>query len=142
VTNPIGGPALHGALDLSGLVRKHATPAPSSTPASPLVRDVDDTTIGELVELSKRVPVILEVYGGELTPQLGPLVESFQGAFVLGTVRGENAPELVQALGIQEFPRLLPLSQVSRYRCSRAFLPRLKFALCWTRCSPSPPKAA
>jgi putative thioredoxin len=109
VSNPLGGPALHGALDLSGLVRKHATPAPASTPASPLVRDVDDSNIGELVELSKRVPVVLEVYGGELTPQLGPLIESYQGAFVLGTVRGENAPELVQALGIQGIPTVVAL---------------------------------
>ena len=109
MSSPLGGPALHGALDLSGLVRKHATPAPSSAPASPLVRDVDDTTIGELVELSKRVPVILEVYGGELTPELGPLIESYAGAFVLGTVRGENAPELVRALGIQGIPTVAAL---------------------------------
>ena len=109
MSNPLGGPALHGALDLSGLVRKHATPAPSSSPASPLVRDVDDSNIGELVELSKRVPVVLEVYGGELTPQLGPLIESYQGAFVLGTVRGESAPELVQALGIQGIPTVVAL---------------------------------
>jgi putative thioredoxin len=73
------------------------------------VRDVDDTSIGELVELSKRVPVVLEVYGGELTPQLGPLIESYQGAFVLGTVRGESAPELVQALGIQGIPTVVAL---------------------------------
>jgi putative thioredoxin len=70
---------------------------------------VDDTTIGELVELSKRVPVILEVYGGELTPELGPLIESYAGAFVLGTVRGENAPELVRALGIQGIPTVAAL---------------------------------
>jgi putative thioredoxin len=73
------------------------------------VRDVDDTSIGELVELSKRVPVVLEIYGGELTPQLGPLIESYRGAFVLGTVRGENAPELVQALGIQGIPTVVAL---------------------------------
>jgi putative thioredoxin len=73
------------------------------------VRDVDDSNIGELVELSKRVPVVLEVYGGDLTPQLGPLIESYQGAFVLGTVRGENAPELVQALGIQGIPTVVAL---------------------------------
>lgn len=109
MSSPLGGPALHGALDLSGLVRKHATPAPTSAPASPLVRDVDDTTIGELIELSKTVPVVLEIYGGELTPQLGPLMESYAGAFVLGTVRGENAPELVQALGIQGIPTVVAL---------------------------------
>ena len=109
MSSPLGGPALHGALDLSGLVRKHASPAPTSAPASPLVRDVDDTTIGELIELSKTVPVVLEIYGGELTPQLGPLMESYAGAFVLGTVRGENAPELVQALGIQGIPTVVAL---------------------------------
>jgi putative thioredoxin len=109
VSSPLGGPALHGALDLSSLVRKHATQAPSAAPASPLVRDVDDTTIGELVELSKRVPVILEVYGGELAPALGPLIESYAGAFVLGTVRGDNAPELVRALGIQGIPTVVAL---------------------------------
>lgn len=109
MSSPLGGPALHGALDLSGLVRKHATPAPTSAPASPLVRDVDDTTIGELIELSKTVPVVLEIYGGELTPQLGALIESYAGAFVLGTVRGENAPELVQALGIQGIPTVVAL---------------------------------
>lgn len=109
MSNPIGGPSLHGALDLSGLVRKHAAPAPASAPASAVVREVDDTTIAELIELSKRVPVVLEIYGGELTPQLGPLIESYQGAFVLGTVRGETAPELVQALGIQGIPTVVAL---------------------------------
>lgn len=117
MSNPLGGPALHGAVDLSSLVRKHATPAPSSAatgapggaPASALVREVDDTSIGALVELSKRVPVVLEIYGGELTPQLAPLIESYRGAFVLGTVRGENAPELVQALGIQGIPTVVAL---------------------------------
>lgn len=109
MSNPIGGPSLHGALDLSGLVRKHAAPAAASAPASAVVREVDDTTIAELIELSKRVPVVLEIYGGELTPQLGPLIESYQGAFVLGTVRGETAPELVQALGIQGIPTVVAL---------------------------------
>ncbi len=109
MSNPIGGPALHGALDLSGLVRKHAAPAPSSAPAGAVVREVDDTTIAQLIELSKRVPVVLEIYGGELTPQLGPLIESYQGAFVLGTVRGESAPELIRALGIQGIPTVVAL---------------------------------
>jgi putative thioredoxin len=91
-------------------VRKHATPAvPADAPSTSgsLVRDVDDTTIGELIELSKRVPVVLEIYGGELSPQLGPLIESYQGTFVLGTVRGESAPELIQALGIQGIPTVV-----------------------------------
>jgi len=85
------------------------TPPPGSTPHNSLVRDVDDRSVAELVELSKSVPVILEVYGGEVTPVLGPIIESYQGRFVLGTVRGESAPELVRALQVEGIPTVLAL---------------------------------
>lgn len=110
VSNPQSTPALRGAMDLSGLVRKHQAP-PSHTPPSTggVVRDVDDQSIGALVELSQSVPVILEIYGGALSPQLGPLIESYGGRFVLGTVRGESAPELIAALGVQGIPTVLAI---------------------------------
>jgi putative thioredoxin len=73
------------------------------------VRDVDDRSVAALVELSKTVPVILEVYGGEVAPVLGPIIESYQGRFVLGTVRGESAPELVKALQVEGIPTVLAL---------------------------------
>jgi len=107
VSNPQSSPALHGAMDLSGLVRKHNAPPAAPAPATALVRDVDDQSIGSLIELSKTVPVVLEIYGGAVTPQLGPLIESYGGAFVLGTVRGESAPELIQALGVQGIPTVI-----------------------------------
>jgi putative thioredoxin len=104
------GPALAGAVDLSGLVKKNQSPPPSgSAPHNSLVRDVDDRSVAALVELSKSVPVILEVYGGEVTPVLGPIIESYQGRFVLGTVRGESAPELVRALQVEGIPTVLAL---------------------------------
>jgi putative thioredoxin len=98
-------------VDLSGLVKKNQVPpAPSGAAAqNSLVRDVDDRTVAALVELSKTVPVILEVYGGEVTPVLGPIIESYQGRFVLGTVRGESAPELVRALQVEGIPTVLAL---------------------------------
>jgi putative thioredoxin len=68
------------------------------------VREVDDASIGPLIELSKTVPVVLEIYGGELSPQLGPLIETYGGALVLGTVRGEQAPELMRALNVEGIP--------------------------------------
>ncbi|MEK9599322.1 MAG: hypothetical protein VW032_01310 [Pontimonas sp.] len=90
MSDPRLGPALAGAVDLSSLVNKNQTPqTPSSGSADSLVRDVDDRSIAALVELSRTVPVILEVYGGEVQPVLGPIIESYQGRFVLGTVRGE-----------------------------------------------------
>jgi putative thioredoxin len=111
VSDPRLGPALAGAVDLSGLVKKNQVPpAPSGAAAqNSLVRDVDDRTVAALVELSKTVPVILEVYGGEVTPVLGPIIESYQGRFVLGTVRGDSAPELVRALQVEGIPTVLAL---------------------------------
>lgn len=103
------GPALAGAVDLSGLVKKNQAPPPASGSPDALVRDVDDRSVAALVELSKTVPVILEVYGGEVAPVLGPLIESYQGRFVLGTVRGESAPELVKALQVEGIPTVLAL---------------------------------
>lgn len=102
-------PALHGAFDLSGLVRKKEQAGAPARQSSAIIRQVNDATIGELVELSRTVPVILEVFGGELSSALGPLVESYQGRLVLGQVRGEEAPELIQALQIQGIPTVLAL---------------------------------
>ena len=109
MSDPRLGPALAGAVDLSGLVKKNQAPPPAAAPSSGLVRDVDDRSVAALVELSKTVPVILEVYGGEVAPVLGPIIESYQGRFVLGTVRGESAPELVKALQVEGIPTVLAL---------------------------------
>lgn len=100
-------PALHGAVDLSGLVRKKEASAAPPPAAGGIVRTVDDVSIGELIELSRQVPVILEIFGGALAPQLAPLIESYNGRFVLGEVRAESAPELVQALQIQGIPTVV-----------------------------------
>lgn len=104
VNEPGLSPALRGAVDLSGLVRKSQAPAQPPASSAGVVRDVDDASIGALIELSKTVPVILEIYGGQLSPQLGALIESYGGAFVLGTVRGEQAPELLKALNVEGIP--------------------------------------
>ncbi len=109
MSDPRLGPALAGAVDLSGLVKKNQAPPPTAAAPNGLVRDVDDRSVAALVELSKTVPVILEVYGGEVAPVLGPIIESYQGRFVLGTVRGESAPELVKALQVEGIPTVLAL---------------------------------
>jgi putative thioredoxin len=109
VSDPRLGPALAGAVDLSGLVKKNQASPPASATSDALVRDVDDRSVAALVELSKTVPVILEVYGGEVAPVLGAIIESYQGRFVLGTVRGESAPELVKALQVEGIPTVLAL---------------------------------
>jgi putative thioredoxin len=104
VNEPGLSPALRGAVDLSGLVRKSQAPVGQPASSEGVVREVDDASIGPLIELSKTVPVVLEIYGGQLSPQLGPLIETYGGAFVLGTVRGEQAPELIKALNVEGVP--------------------------------------
>ena len=104
VNEPGLSPALRGAVDLSGLLRKSQAPVGQPASSEGVVREVDDASIGPLIELSKTVPVVLEIYGGQLSPQLGPLIETYGGAFVLGTVRGEQAPELIKALNVEGVP--------------------------------------
>ena len=109
MSDPRLGPALAGAVDLSGLVKKNQASPPASATSDALVRDVDDRSVAALVKLSKTVPVILEVYGGEVAPVLGAIIESYQGRFVLGPVRAESAPELVKALQVEGIPTVLAL---------------------------------
>lgn len=113
MNNPGMNPALHGAIDLSALVRRHSQPAPApGTPANQdqgVSRRVDDRNVGEVVELSRRVPVILEVIGGDLGASLQSLVEGYGGRFAYAEVRAEDAPELVQALQLPGIPVVLAL---------------------------------
>jgi putative thioredoxin len=114
--NDPAGMNLHGAIDLSGLVKKNAQaagPGPSSPPAasSGLVRDITEAQMAGIVELSQTVPVILEFYGQGHTPALGPIVESFGGRLVLATIDVATSPELVQGLGITGIPTVFAIIQ-------------------------------
>lgn len=107
---------LHGAVDLSGLVRKNTPPAPGSrtpeqTGGAGVVRDIAETQMADIVELSQTVPVILEFYGQGHQPGLGAIVESFGGRLVLATVDVARAPELVQGLGITGIPTAFAVIQ-------------------------------
>lgn len=110
MSSPYSGPSMAGAVDLSGLVAKNA-PASASAPASSglYAREADDQSVGGLVELSQKIPVILEIYGGGGTPQLASLIDKYQGKLVLGTVKAEAAPELLKALQVQGFPAVAAL---------------------------------
>ncbi len=108
-----------GAMDLSALVnRAKAAQAPTSpaapTPpagASSYVRDINESEMGQIVELSNTVPVILEIYGQGVTPQLGGLIEKYQGKLLLATLNADHAPQLVQALQIQGIPTVFAVIQ-------------------------------
>jgi putative thioredoxin len=107
MSNP--GPSLRGAVDLSGLVRRANTPppAPGSTPepsGSGLVVEVTEATFPQIVELSARVPVIVELYAPGIAPALGPIVESYGGRLVLATVDAQANPGIAEAFQVREVP--------------------------------------
>ena len=114
MSDPQLGGNFAGAMDLSGLVdRAKQSAAPAAAPASSSgwVREITEDQMGQIVELSNTVPVILEVYGQGVTPQLGPLVEKYEGKLLLATLDAGKAPQLVQALQIQGIPTAFAIIQ-------------------------------
>lgn len=103
---------LRGAIDLSGLVRRASEPTPSASAggsASPLVIETDDASFQSVLELSARVPVIVEFIAPGLSAALGPIVESYGGRLVLAVVDGSVNPQLAQAFQVREVPTVAAL---------------------------------
>lgn len=107
MSNP--GPSLRGAVDLSGLVRRANTPPPdpgsdSAPSGSGVVVEVTEATFPQIVELSARVPVVVEMYAPGLAPALGAIVESYGGRLVLATVDAQANPGIAEAFQVREVP--------------------------------------
>ena len=110
----LNGAALRGAVDLSSLVRAAQSPqsapgvppagASPAAPQSAVVREIDDSTFTETVELSRTVPIIVEFYADGIAPSLGALIASYGGRLVLATVDGNRSPQLAQAFQVQQVP--------------------------------------
>jgi putative thioredoxin len=102
--------SMRGAVDLSGLVRQAAGPGAPRSDATPadggvgVVREADDATFGAVLELSQRVPVIVEFYAAGIEPVLGALIAAYGGRLVLVTVDGNRAPQVAQAFQVQQVP--------------------------------------
>lgn len=102
--------SLRGAVDLSGLVRRAAAPpqAPgqgADAPADPsLVFETTDAAFQSVLELSSRVPVVVEFIAPGLSSALGPIVQSYGGRLVLAVVDGSVNPNLAQAFQVREVP--------------------------------------
>lgn len=65
---------------------------------------VTDATFESVVDLSSRVPVVVEFYAPGLQPALGAIVASYGGRLVLATVDGVANPQLAQAFQVREVP--------------------------------------
>lgn len=108
MSNLPSGPNLHGAVDLSALVRRAAAP-PSAPPGEAegvpgVVFDVGDEGFQRVVDLSAEVPVVVEFYAPGLQPALAPIVESYGGRLALAVVDAQSNPQLAQAFQIREVP--------------------------------------
>ncbi|CAN5507671.1 tetratricopeptide repeat protein [soil metagenome] len=120
MSNVPPGPSLRGAVDLSALVRRANTPppaagapsaggsgaaaAPGSPAAAGLVFPADDANFESVIDLSTRVPVVVEFYAPGIEPALARMVASYGGKLVLATVDGSVNPQLAQAFQIREVP--------------------------------------
>lgn len=116
MSNPSPTPAssLRGAVDLSGLVRRANAPASgapgaAAAAASGLVVEATDATFQQVVELSARVPVIVELYAPGIAPALGSVVESYGGRLVLATVDAQANPGIADAFQVSEVPAALAI---------------------------------
>lgn len=120
MTDPVSGAALRGAVDLSTL-RNRPAPAPegeapaaaSSVPS--LVMDVTDDTFAQVLELSRTVPVVIDLWAEwcgpckQLSPVLERVVLELGGRLVLAKVDVDANPQLSQAFRAQSIPMVVAL---------------------------------
>ena len=116
------GSVMRGAVDLSSLRNRPQSPAPAAAPvaaqdggATPLVFDVTDATFGEVLELSRTVPVVIDLWAEwcgpckQLSPVLEKVVTELEGRLVLAKVDVDANPQLAQGFRAQSIPMVLAL---------------------------------
>ncbi|WP_286279359.1 tetratricopeptide repeat protein [Naasia aerilata] len=119
---PLGN--LRGAIDLSPLVARGRADAAPPRPGAPaggapagggmpvpsLVLEGTDANFGQVLELSREVPIIVDLWADwaepskELSPLLERLVTEYAGRLLLVTVAVEANPQLAQAFQAQSVP--------------------------------------
>lgn len=114
--------SLRGAVDLSSLVHRderRSTDAPGGAPGAEgrggYVAAVDDQSFGQVLELSRTVPVVLALWASwseqstQLVAALERLVNAREGRLVLAPADADRSPQLVQALQAQAIPTIVAL---------------------------------
>ncbi|RKT36737.1 putative thioredoxin [Microbacterium sp. AG1240] len=121
MSTPAPGAVMRGAVDLSTLRNRPQPPAEGAAPPAPsgdagaLVRDVTDQTFGEILELSRTVPVVVDLWAEWCGPckQLSPILEKvvieLGGRVVLAKVDVDANPQLAQGFRAQSIPMVVAL---------------------------------
>ncbi|MGM7677609.1 tetratricopeptide repeat protein [Microbacterium sp. A94] len=118
----ISAAALRGAVDLSTLRNRPAAPATPAASAggdavapSGFIVDVTDATFGQILELSRTVPVVVDLWAEWCGPckQLSPILEKvvleLAGRVVLAKVDVDANPQLAQSFKAQSIPMVVAL---------------------------------
>ncbi|WP_314423774.1 tetratricopeptide repeat protein [uncultured Microbacterium sp.] len=110
--------ALRGAVDLSSL-RNRPTAPPSGSEAAAatpdLVVDATDETFGQILEISRTVPVVVDLWAEWCGPckQLSPIIEKvtreLNGKVLLAKVDVDANPQLAQGFRAQSIPMVVAL---------------------------------
>lgn len=114
--------ALRGAVDLSSLRnRPSATGAASGTAQAPAPRagdvvvDATDESFGQILEISRTVPVVVDLWAEWCGPckQLSPIIEKvtreYGGRVLLAKVDVDANPQLAQSFRAQSIPMVVAL---------------------------------
>lgn len=125
MSTPTPGSVLRGAVDLSSLRNRPQPPAapvdgsaPAASGGSPspsLVFDVTDASFGQVLELSRSVPVVVDLWAEWCAPctQLSPILEKvvteLAGKVVLAKVDVDANPQLAQGFRAQSIPMVVAL---------------------------------
>lgn len=112
---------LRGAVDLSTLRNRPAEPRPGETAdgaaadVASLVMDVTDQSFPQVLELSRTVPVVVDLWADwcgpckQLSPILEKVVTELAGRVVLAKVDVDANPQLSQAFRAQSIPMVVAL---------------------------------
>jgi len=117
MSQPNPGAVLRGAVDLSGLRNRPSAPAgePKAGSAPGLVIDVTDATFPQILELSRTVPVVVDLWAEwcgpckQLSPILEKVVTELGGRLVLAKVDVDANPQLAQGFRAQSIPMVVAL---------------------------------
>ena len=119
MSDPRPSAVLRGAVDLSSLRSRPAPPASADAPTPgavpPLVFDVTDDTFPQVLELSRTVPVVIDLWAEwcgpctQLSPILEKVVREARGRLVLAKVDVDANPQLTQAFRAQSITMVVAL---------------------------------
>jgi putative thioredoxin len=112
--------ALRGAVDLSSLRNRPSDPgqaaaAPTQGSVADLVVDATDESFGQILEISRTVPVVVDLWAEWCGPckQLSPIIEKVTrelgGRVLLAKVDVDANPQLAQGFRAQSIPMVVAL---------------------------------